>query len=93
MIVVVLQSCHFIVIGLVCRVFDTSRLVAIEKAVVSVDLFCCHVLLSISISFFKVDITSLRVFNGMAGSCDLSYGILSFNKEDILFCARSFGLK
>ena len=46
-------------------------------------------LLSISISFFKVDITSLRVFNGMAGSYDLSYGILSFNKEDILFCACS----
>jgi hypothetical protein len=40
MFVVVLQCCHFVVIGLVCHVFDTRRLVAIEKAVVSVDLFC-----------------------------------------------------
>jgi hypothetical protein len=37
---------------------------------------------------FKVDIKSLRVFDEVSGSYDVSFGMLSFNKDDILFCVR-----
>jgi hypothetical protein len=38
--------------------------------------------------FIKADIESLRVFDEVSGSYDVSFGTLSFSK-DILFCACS----